>query len=168
MYANSAFLSFCFFPPGVNAEPCWQPQSVNPPDGRLCILIDDEINPGRKTWYFGRTALDLSIPNQKADNIKHFCAYEALINDHNAIKRSRLYFWLDANEDDLRSRLQKEREHTNDSGVALISLINGCLIHAQQLICLTSAPVKSMRTPERVMSKCVSVHCLTKALVSED
>ncbi|WP_257280999.1 MULTISPECIES: hypothetical protein [unclassified Endozoicomonas] len=100
--------------PGVNAEPCWQSQSVLPADGSLCIVIDDEVKPGKPQWYFGRAALDLTEPVQAADNKKNFCVYEVKNSDGHDIKRSRNYFWLNATEREVLSSFYKLPMHKND------------------------------------------------------
>lgn len=99
---------------GANADPCWQPQSVLPADGSLCIVIDSEVEPGKAQWFFGRAALDLEAPVQAADNKKNFCVYEVKLSGGNDIKRSRNYFWLDATESEVRSRFKPLPEYKND------------------------------------------------------
>ncbi|WP_252178462.1 hypothetical protein [Endozoicomonas sp. 4G] len=99
---------------GVKAEPCWQQQSTPPADGNLCILIDDEAEPGQPTWYFGRAALDLSKTNQEAGKLKHFCAYEVRTDTGYNTKRSSNYFWLDATKSELQSRFQALPQYKNN------------------------------------------------------
>ena len=88
-------------------EPCWQAQTEEAPDGRICVLFDSVTTPGRTTVYNGRSAPDLATIDQT--KVGHFCAYEV----DRGVERAEEYYWLKGSETDIRTKLKSYKEHTN-------------------------------------------------------
>ena len=88
--------------PAAMPIPCWQAQSKEPPDGRVCVLFDDRSAVGEDTIiYYGRTALDYSTLDK--EQFGHFCAYEVNRN----IARATKYYWLKGSEEEIRAKLNR-------------------------------------------------------------
>ena len=88
-------------------EPCWQAQTEEAPDGRICVFFDSVTTPGRTTVYNGRSAPDLATIDQT--KVGHFCAYEV----DRGVERAEEYYWLKGSETDIRTKLKSYKEYAN-------------------------------------------------------